>query len=69
MPLNNSLQCSSAKLSVENKEIKRKKKTMPFRQDAVVGTNFLDFQANIIPLLFKPNERKFPIQGFWTRKF
>jgi hypothetical protein len=46
------------------KEKKRKKKNMPFRQNVVVATTFLDFQANIFPLLFQPNNRKFTIQGF-----
>jgi hypothetical protein len=36
---------------------KRKKKNMPFRQNVVVAATFLDFQANIFPLLFKPNDR------------
>jgi hypothetical protein len=44
---------------VEKKE-KRKKK-MPLRQNAVVAATFLDFQANIFLLLFKPNDGKFPM--------
>jgi hypothetical protein len=42
-------------------EKKKKEKKMPFRQNTVVAANFLDFQANIFPLLFKPRDRKFPI--------
>jgi hypothetical protein len=42
---------------------KRKKKNMPFRQNSVVAATFLDFQANIFPLLFKPIDKNFKIQG------
>jgi hypothetical protein len=44
-------------------KIRRKKKKMLFVENDVVKNNFLDFQANIFPLLFKPYDRKFPIQG------
>jgi hypothetical protein len=40
---------------------RKKKKKMPFKQNAAVAATFLDFQANIFPLLFKPRDRKFPI--------
>ena len=46
------------------KRKKEEKKNIPFRQNVVVAATFLDFQANIFPLLFKPMDRKFPIQGF-----
>jgi hypothetical protein len=36
------------------------KKKMLFTQSAVVAATFLDFQANIFPLLFNPRDRKFP---------
>jgi hypothetical protein len=52
-------QAISAKERKKKREIK-----MPFRQNVVVSATFLDFQANIFPLLFKPMDRKFPIQGF-----
>jgi hypothetical protein len=36
---------------------KRKKENkMPFRQNSLVAATFLDFQANIFPLLFKPRD-------------
>jgi uncharacterized paraquat-inducible protein A len=44
------------------KEEKRKKeKKMPFGQNDLVAATFLDFQANIFPLLLKPKDRRFPI--------
>jgi hypothetical protein len=33
-----------------------KKKKMPFRQNVVVAATFLDFQANIFPLLFQTSK-------------
>jgi hypothetical protein len=39
---------------------KEKEKNMPFVENNVDKVIFLDFQANIFPLLFKPNDRKFP---------
>jgi hypothetical protein len=50
-------------------EKKKKEKTMPFVENNVVKVNFLDFQANIFPLLIKPNDRKFPLQGLQTWRF
>jgi hypothetical protein len=34
---------------------------MPFRQNVVVAATFLDFQANIFPLLFKPSASALPM--------
>jgi hypothetical protein len=42
-------------------EKERERKKTPFRQNAVVAATFLDFQAKIFPMLFKPKERKSPI--------
>jgi hypothetical protein len=49
------------------KEKKEKEKNMPFLENNVVKVNFLDFQANLFPLLFKPNNRKFPMSGFQNK--
>jgi hypothetical protein len=46
-----------------------KKKNIPFVENNVVKVNFLDFQANIFPLLFKLKGGKFPFKGFRTRRF
>jgi hypothetical protein len=48
---------------------RKKEKNIPFRQNVVVAVTFLDFQANIFPLLFKPKGGKFPFKGFRTRRF
>jgi hypothetical protein len=42
---------------------RKRKKKMPFRQNVVVAAAFLDFQANIFPLLFKRMDRKFFYTG------
>jgi hypothetical protein len=42
-------------------EKKKREKKMPFGQNAAVAVTFLDFQANIFPLLLKSNDIKFPI--------
>jgi hypothetical protein len=39
----------------------KKEKKMPLGQNAVVAVTFLDFQANILPLLLKSKNSKFPI--------
>jgi hypothetical protein len=46
-----------------------RKKNIAFRNNVVVAATFLDFQANIFPLLFKPRDRKFLMQRFRTRRF
>jgi hypothetical protein len=45
---------------VEKKK-KKKEKNIPFVENNVVKLNFLDFQANIFSLLFKPKGGKFPL--------
>jgi hypothetical protein len=40
---------------------KKKEKNIPFRQNVVVAATFLDFQANIFSLLFKPKGGKFSL--------
>jgi hypothetical protein len=40
---------------------KKKEKNIPFVENNVVKVNFLDFQANIFSLLFKPKGGKFPL--------
>jgi hypothetical protein len=49
--------------------MKKRQTNLLSMQNIVVEATFLDFQANIFPLLFKPNDRKFPIQGFQTWRF
>jgi hypothetical protein len=45
---------------VEKKK-KKKEKNIPFVENNVAKGNFLDFQANIFSLLFKPQGGKFPL--------
>jgi hypothetical protein len=42
-------------------EEKKKEKNIPFVGNNGVKVNFLDFQANIFSLLFKPKDGKFPL--------
>jgi hypothetical protein len=42
---------------------KKERKKMPFSQNAVVAAIFIDFQANIFPLLFKSNDLKVSYTG------
>ena len=39
----------------------KKKKEMPFGQNAIVAVTFYYFQAKIFPLFLKSNDRKIPI--------
>jgi hypothetical protein len=39
----------------------KKKKEMPFEQNAIVAVTFYYFQAKIFPLFLKSNDRKIPI--------
>jgi hypothetical protein len=39
----------------------KREKNIPVRQNVVVAATFLDFQANIFSLLFKPKGGKFLI--------
>jgi hypothetical protein len=48
--------------AISGKEEKRKK-NIPFSQNVVIAATFLDFQANIFPLLFQAKGQKVSYTG------